>query len=119
MNSQHQRTLRALNILAKWRALFAGWQLGTRPITDAECNAVRDHREATLIHRAELTALASLLIDKKVFTAHEWDVWLERSAEQLCIDLTKRFPGVTAHDAGLHIDPLEAAVWMAEMNWRL
>lgn len=34
-----------LNVVCKWRSLFAGWQLGTRPKGDPESDAVRDHRE--------------------------------------------------------------------------
>jgi hypothetical protein len=115
--TQHERTQQALNILAKWRTLFAGWQLGTRPVTDPECNAVREHREATLLHRAELTAMGLALLDKKIITAREWERYLERAANDLCDVLAARFPGVTANEHGLHIDPLEAQVWMADMHW--
>lgn len=55
---------RILQKLCKWRSVFAGWQLGTRPDTDAECQAVRDHREVTMLMRAELSALTALLIEK-------------------------------------------------------
>jgi hypothetical protein len=115
--TQHERTQRALNILAKWRALFAGWQLGTRPSTDPECNAIREHREATLLHRAELTAMGLALLDKKIITVREWERYLERAANDLCDALAARFPGVTANEHGLHIDPLEAQVWMTDMHW--
>src|SRR5205809_59165 len=47
----------ALNRLTKWRSVFAGWQLGTRPLGDPECDAVRDHREVTILMRAELTTI--------------------------------------------------------------
>lgn len=33
--SQRERTTKALNIVAKWRKLFAGWQLGTRKLPEA------------------------------------------------------------------------------------
>jgi hypothetical protein len=39
----------ALNRLCKWRAIFAGWQLGTRAKGDPESDAVRDHREVTIL----------------------------------------------------------------------
>src|SRR5438067_1656730 len=39
----------ALNRLTKWRSVFCGWQLGTRSSTDPEAQAVRDHREATML----------------------------------------------------------------------
>lgn len=45
MTTQHERTMNALNILTKWRVLFTGWQLGTRPKGDPEGDAVREHRE--------------------------------------------------------------------------
>lgn len=101
--TQHARTQRALNLLAKWRSLFAGWQLGTRPLTDPVC--------------AELTALALVLLDKKIITVQEWERYLERAADDLSSTLATRFPGVTANDHGLHIDPLEAQVWMADLHW--
>ncbi len=60
--------LRALNRLAKWRNHFAGWQLGTRMRGDAEYEAVRDHREVTILLRAEQSAMAGLLLRKGVIT---------------------------------------------------
>lgn len=62
-----QRYFDALNKLTKWRMVFAGWQLGTRPKGDPECDAVRDHREATMIQRVEISALSRLLIKKRHF----------------------------------------------------
>lgn len=53
-------TADALNRLAKWRTVFAGWQLGTRARGDPESDAVRDHREATIMLRAEVNALTAL-----------------------------------------------------------
>jgi hypothetical protein len=53
--------IQALNRVAKWRGLFAGWQLGTRPKGDPECDAVRDHREITILLRVEASALTRLL----------------------------------------------------------
>lgn len=101
---QHVRTMRALNILAKWRILFTGWQLGTRPKGDPEGDAVRDHRELTILLRAEVTAFTGLLREKGVFTDDEWLAALEREAKLLCADYERRFPGVTAHEDGLTMD---------------
>jgi hypothetical protein len=42
-DDQARRTNAALNVLAKWRGLFAGWQLGTRPKGDPESDAVRSN----------------------------------------------------------------------------
>lgn len=102
--TQADRTMRALNILGKWRTLFTGWQLGTRPKGDPEGDAVRDHREVTILLRAEISALTGLLIEKRVFTHNQWLAALEKEAELLSADYERRFPGVTAHEHGLTLD---------------
>lgn len=111
MTSQQQRTMNALNILAKWRTLFVGWQLGTRPKGDPEGDAVRDHREVTILLRAEMSALTGLLIEKGAFTLDEWHAALESEANQLNADYERKFPGVTASLDGLTIDK-RALPWM-------
>lgn len=107
---------RDIQVLGKWRMLLAGWQLGTRPDTDPECQAVRDHRELTMILRAELTALMSLLIDRGVFDQEEWTVAVGNAAAALSSDYERRWPGVTANEIGLNINPVTAAPWMS--RWR-
>jgi hypothetical protein len=58
---------RVLNRLAKWRTVFASWQLGTRlTFGDGELAAVKDHHEATLLERVELDTLIGLLRDAQV-----------------------------------------------------
>jgi hypothetical protein len=111
MASQHERTMKALNILTKWRTLFTGWQLGTRPKGDPEGDAVRDHREVTILLRAEMSALVGLLLAKGVYTSEEWLAALELEAGLLAQDYERRFPGVTAHENGLTIDK-RALPWM-------
>ncbi len=98
-----------LEKLAKWRAVFAGWQLGTRSDQDPECRAVRDHREATLMLRAEANALLGLLVGKGLLTEAEWAEALAREARQLDSDLERRFPGFRTTSSGLVIDPAKAA----------
>lgn len=90
-----------LNRLAKWRTLFAGWQLGTRAKGDPEGDAVRDHREATLLLRAEVSALVATLVHAKVITTEDFVKHLGDEADMLNADLEKRFPGVTATETGL------------------
>lgn len=102
--------------LAKWRTLFAGWQLGTRAKGDPEGDAVRDHREVTILLRAELSALLSLLCDKGVFTVEEFTAALEHEANLLSADLSRRFPGIRATDQGLEFIPHIAADTMK--GWR-
>ncbi len=84
-----------LNKLCKWRSVFAGWQLGTRIKGDAECDAVRDHREVTILLRAEVNALTGLLLKKKLFTETEWIEALKAEAELLDKDYERKFPGIT------------------------
>lgn len=96
--------MRALNILAKWRVLFTGWQLGTRLKGDPEGDAVRDHREATILLRTEVTALTGLLLEKGVCTEEELLAAFEREADLLNADYERRFPGVTASEDGLTFD---------------
>lgn len=93
-----------MNRLAKWRSVFTSWQLGTRAKGDPESDAVRDHREVTIIMRAELNALGALLIQKGVFTAEEFTAACEAEAELLSADYAKRFPGFKATDYGMHVD---------------
>ena len=92
---------RALQKVAKWRLLFVGWQLGTRPDTDPESQAVRDHRDLSLMLRIEMNALTGLLLKKGIFTEQEWRDALEAEAEQYDKDLEKRFPGVRSTENGL------------------
>lgn len=111
MNDSAKRAMGALNVLAKWRVLFTGWQLGTRPKGDPECAAVSDHREVTLLLRVEASAMALLLVEKGVITQEEWAAALEREALLLNKEFEQRFPGVTASEAGLHMGK-RAAAWM-------
>lgn len=108
--------MRSLNILAKWRVLFTGWQLGTRAKGDPEGDAVRDHREATILLRAEVSALAGLLLRKGVFSDVEWDTALADEADLLNKDFERKFPGVTASEDGLSMDPRRVAEWMS--GWK-
>ena len=102
----------ALNKLCKWRMVFAGWQLGTRSSDDPECQAVRDHREVTILLRAEVTALIGLLIERGVFTTAEFTAALTREAAQLDKDYERHFPGFTTSLMGVHVDVRKASETM-------
>ncbi len=95
----------ALNRLCKWRTIFTGWQLGTRPKGDPEGDAVRDHRELTILLRAEVSALVVLLIEKKVFTQGEYLKALDAEAELLSKSYERKFPGFKARDFGMEVNP--------------
>jgi hypothetical protein len=96
--------MKSLNRLAKWRSVFAGWQLGTRPLTDPECQAVRDHRELSLILRAEVSTLVHLLVKKGVFTTEEFTTALGDEADMMDADLQRRFPGMSSTEEGMKFD---------------
>lgn len=110
------RMVAALNRLTKWRSIFAGWQLGTRPDSDPECQAVRDHRDATLVLRVEVTAVTALLLRKGVFTMDELAEQTATEADALSEALAVRFPGVRATDSGLTMDLARVREWM--QGWR-
>lgn len=104
-----RRMLAALNRLCKWRSVFAGWQLGTRSNEDPECQAVRDHREATLIQRAELTALIRLLDETGVLKRHRLEEVIAEEADHLSEALSRQFPGFRATDDGMEMDVQQTA----------
>lgn len=95
---------RALNRLAKWRTIFVGWQLGTRPMGDPESDALRDHRELTMLMRAELSAVAQLLVKKGIVTEDEYGLQLAHECGHLEKRFEEKFPGVQANAVGLIID---------------
>lgn len=90
--------------LGKWRMIFAGWQLGTRAKGDPEGDAVRDHREVTMLMRAELSAVSALMIRKGIYTADEFMDQMLEEAKFLCEAYERRFPGIKATDYGMHLD---------------
>jgi hypothetical protein len=101
-------TFDALNKLAKWRTVFASWQLGTRSDTDGECRAVKDHREVTILLRAEVTALTGLLIKKGLITAEQLDAAVQDEAGMLDRDYENKFPGFSTSQSGIHMQNPEA-----------
>ena len=109
---------RSLNRLAKWRTIFAGWQLGTRSKGDPECDAVRDHREVSLMLRAENNALVAMLVQKGVCTSEEWGRALALEAKHMNRSLEAFFPGMRATDDGIDLDLPEAAETMKRMNFK-
>ncbi len=112
-----ETALAALEKLTKWRKFFASWQLGTRPDNDGESKAVRHHREATILLRAELTALTGLLISKGVITQAEFQDSLEREAAQLDRDYSVAFPGWSSTPDGLSMKMPEALDTMRQLGF--
>jgi hypothetical protein len=115
MSELERAVFSVLNKLVKWRTVFAGWQLGTRSDQDPECQAVRDHREVTILLRTDVNAFIQLLICKGVFTIEEFQEQLIKEAEILDRSYEEKFPGITTSDIGTHYTR-EAAKTMK--NWR-
>lgn len=113
-----QRHERALNRLAKWRSVFASWQLGTRRSDDPECQAVRDARELLLMIRVEVNALTKCCFDKGVFTREQFLTQILDECEHTQQQLEQRFPGFTATDEGMSIDVAQAAATMKGLRRR-
>jgi hypothetical protein len=109
IEAQSELTSGALNRVCKWRTLFAGWQLGTRPDTDAECRAVRDQRDLLIMLRCENNALLSLLIKKGLINEMEWLQMLEVSAKDLDKLYEEKFPGFRTTDMGIQMFDLAKA----------
>lgn len=107
-----------INRVAKWRGFFAGWQLGTRPKGEPESDAVRDHREITILLRCEVNALAKLLLEKRIMTEKEFSAAIEGEAKYLDEAYQRSFPGFSTTDAGLEMKLPEAAETQRRMNFK-
>lgn len=112
MQELQEKMVQAANRLAKWRMVLAGWQLGTRVKGDPESDAVRDHREVTLMLRAEVSALTRLLMENTPVTQEEMLKAFTEEYEMLDKDLENRWPGARSSDGGMVFDP-RAAEWMS------
>ena len=90
------------NRLGKWRRIFAYWQLGTsKDKGDPEFDAVADHREVTMLMRAELNALTYLLVTKGIATKAEVTAQFSEECEHLSMAYAGSFPGLQADDSGI------------------
>jgi hypothetical protein len=109
--------LAALDKLAKWRKFFASWQLGTVPAADGRYKAVANHRELSILLRAEVSALTGLLLSKGVFTEQEWRDAVELEAKQLDHDYEESYPGWRSLPEGLSMKLPEAAETMRKLGF--
>lgn len=107
----------AFEKLAKWRSVFAAWQLGTRSDTDGECRAVKNHREATIILRAEVNALTGILLEKGVCSQVELTRAMIAEAEHLDEEYQEQFPGMESTDMGIAMDVVKAQRTMKDLNF--
>lgn len=105
---------RVANRVAKWRSVFAGWQLGTRLAADPESRALRDHREATIVLRAEVSALLAVLIDAGTTTSRAYTEQVIVELEHLDDSYAKTFPGISSTDEGIAYTLPEATETMKD-----
>ena len=75
----------ALNRLTKWRTVFAGWQCGTLVRGIPEGDAVRDHRELSIILQVETLAILRCLLKKASLTQEEFDRYFERERPMIAL----------------------------------
>lgn len=107
----------ALEKLARWRKFFASWQLGTVPASDGRYKAVADHRELSILMRAELSALTGLLVRKGAFSRDEFAESLEREAKLLDHDYEESYPGWRSVPEGLSMKMPEAGETMRKLGF--
>jgi len=107
----------AANKLTKWRSVFAGWQLGTRSMDDGESNAVRDHREVTMLLRAEMNGLTRILLDKGIVTPEEFTSVMVEEYLHLDKQFEERFPGFRSEQSGMTMTMPEAGETMKRLHF--
>jgi len=88
----------ALSRLRQYGRVGIGRITGTCPSTNGQ--AVMSLEEARLFHRVELSAVASLLIQKGVFTSEEFTVQMIEEARHLDAGLAKDWPEITVAEDG-------------------
>lgn len=107
MSEPHQ--LPALNKVCKWRSVLTGWIFGTRMMNSPGTKGARDLMDKLTVLRVENSALAALLIKKKVFTAEEYTAIIEREAALLDEIYELSFPGFRSFANGLEIYDVKLA----------
>lgn len=112
-----QSLMAALDKLCKWRKFFASWQLGSTSAQDGRYKAVANHRELSILLRAEVSALAGLLLRKGVFTEREWQDALEAEAKRLDHDYEENYPGWRSVPDGMSMKMPEAAETMRKLGF--
>jgi hypothetical protein len=106
----------ALNKLCKWRMILAGWHNGSKSIGEPGVKAMRDLMDKWLVVRAEASALAALLIQKKVFSHQEFHDQVMHEATLLDAQMAEFFPGFRTIQDGVEIYDVSLA---AETTKRL
>ncbi len=109
--------LDALNRVCKWRRVFTGKMFGSGTEDDPLIVGSNDLQEARLIIRVEMTSITGLLLRAGVFTQGELNEAIREEADLLNADYAKRFPGFTAENDGMHMEPVLAMETMKSQPW--
>jgi hypothetical protein len=112
-----EEQFRVLNKLCKWRTFFASWQLGTRSRREGEVQAVKHHRELSILLRVEVTALTGLLLEKGVFTEQELNEAVTAEAKRLDHGYEESYPGWRSTDEGMSMKLPEAQETMRNLGF--
>lgn len=114
----------ALEKLAKWRSVYAGWRLGTRLSNDGESKYTRDLHEQILILRADCSALAFLVRDALVATGMSEAAAHEKLQERMLQEVTEldrlqslKFPGMSSTPDGISYKLPEARDTMTRLGF--
>lgn len=108
MTNLETAVMKSMERLCKWRVILASWQCGMNNHDSPEFKAVEDHRELTLLMRAELNAIVRLLTDKGFFTIEEWQRQMLEESGHLNKAIEGKFPGLVASDNGVIVKTIEA-----------
>lgn len=108
-----------LNRVLNWKIIFSRWQLGTRDEVDGANLALKDHRATALKTHIELAALTELLLEKHIISQEDLlDEQIE-VASKIDAQLAAEFPGATATDDGVDIQPDTFQATMDKLNFPL
>ena len=110
------RLQRGFAKLGAWKSVLARWQLGPSA-NEAALAALRDHREQSLILRAEMNALVQVLLARGVISSGEWTRSLDAALRALDARYEQRFPGLRTTDAGAVVEADAEAVTRTMAGW--
>lgn len=113
-------TIPALSKLAHWRYILVAWHRGRHTLhTQGQADPLADAMEKWLTLRVEVSALVTLLVNKKVFSNEEFLSQMVKSARYYDAQMQREFKGFATHlSTGLEIeDEAQAELTMKRLNF--
>lgn len=112
--------MKAAKRLRQFGRLAAGRMFGTLANTDGRYLAVVDEWERSLFTRAEMNAVARILIDKGIISTAEWTAAVVEEYRHLADAMEKGWPelrvtetGIDVHDLAAHAERSRRERWPA------